>query len=89
MIRKFNRQMVWVIPITSQSKNEKFYNKFIFDEKIYFSCITQIRTLSTKRFLRKIGMMQENDFNKIIDKVGSFLKNETPPNDGESRRPKP
>lgn len=89
VIRKFNRQMVWVTPITSQIKDEVFYKKFIFEEKTYFACLTQIRTLSTKRFLRKIGMVAENDFKDIVLRVTDFLQNETPPNDGESRRPKP
>lgn len=89
VIRKFNRQMVWIIPTTSQTKNSIFYEKFLFGEETYFACLTQIRTLSTKRFLRKIGMMPDGDFTKIVSKIGGFLENETPSNDGESRRPKP
>ena len=78
VVRKFNRQMVWVVPITSQNRSESFYRKFIFDKETYFACLTQIRTLSTKRFLRKIGMMSEVDFKDVVSKVTSFLQNETP-----------
>jgi mRNA interferase MazF len=89
VIRKFNRQMVWIIPTTSQIKESIFYEKFLFGGETYFACLTQIRTISTKRFLRKIGMVSDNDFTKIVSKIEDFLKNETPPKGGESRRPKP
>lgn len=89
VIRKFNRQMVWVVPITSQVKDKKFYIEFLFGKKTYFACLTQIRTLSTKRFLRKIGMMSDANFIEVMVMVASFLQNETPPKGGESRRPKP
>ena len=90
IIRKFNRQMVWVIPTTLQAKNEKFHEKFTLEDKEYFVAITQLRTISTKRFLRKIGMMPREDFEKVKQRIVEFLqKNENPPLSGFSRRPKP
>ena len=65
ILKKFNRQMVWVLPITTQGKDERFYEKFLFGDKEYFIVLTQPRTVSTKRFVRKIGMMAQNDFAKI------------------------
>ena len=87
ILRKFNRQMVWVFPITSRAKNLKFYEKFTFGDREYFIAITQIRTVSTKRFLRKIGMMNNDDFIRIKQKLVLFI-NENPQS-GFSRRPKP
>jgi mRNA interferase MazF len=90
ILRKFNRQMVWILPITQQEKDEKFHTKFLFESKIYFVALTQIRTVSTKRFLRKVGMLSETDFNKIKARVTEFVqKNENPQLSGLSRRPKP
>jgi|SRR3989344_320915 len=90
IFRKFNRQMVWILPITHQEKNEKFHTKFLFEGKTYFVALTQIRTMSTKRFLRKIGMLPETDFNKVKARVIEFAReNENPPLSGLSRRPKP
>jgi mRNA interferase MazF len=89
VIRKFNRQMVWIVPTTSRTKNEIFHKKFLFGGETYFACLTQIRTLSSKRFLRKVGMISDTDFSEIVLRIKGFLKNETPSNDGESRRPKP
>lgn len=73
IIRKFNRQMVWVLPTTLQVKNEKFHEKFSLEDKEYFVAITQLRTISTKRFLRKIGTMSKEDFKKVKQRVSEFL----------------
>lgn len=54
IIRKLNRQMVWVFPTTLQAKDERFHEKFTMEDKEYFVTITQLRTVSTKRFLRKM-----------------------------------
>ena len=90
IIRKFNRQMVWVLPTTLQAKDEKFHEKFVLGDKEYFVAITQMSTVSTKRFLRKIGMMSKGDFIKVKQRIIEFLqKNENPPLSGFSRRPKP
>jgi len=90
ILRKFNRQMVWLLPITTQEKNEKFHERFSFDEGVYFVTLTQIRTVSTKRFLRKIGMLPQEDFDRIKTRVIEFLQaNENPPFSGSPRRPKP
>ena len=79
IIRKFNQHMVWVLPTTSQAKNQKFHEKFSFGDKIYFAALTQIRTMSTKRFLRKAGMVPRADFEKIKKRVVEFLyTNEDP-----------
>lgn len=87
ILRKFNRQMVWILPITSRARNEQFYEKFLFGEREYFVAITQIRTVSTKRLLRKIGMIPIGDFEQIKQKLALFI-NENPQS-GFSRRPKP
>lgn len=89
IIRKFNRQMVWVLPTTSVSKNERFYEKFLLNSTEYFAVLTQLRTVSTKRLVRKIGMMPKSDFQRIMTRVSEFLKNGNPRKSGFPRRPKP
>lgn len=76
VLRKFNRQMVWILPITSRGKDVRFYEKFVFDSKEYFIALTQIRTVSTKRFLRKAGMISKSYFERIKDRLIIFIKNE-------------
>jgi len=90
VLRKFNRQMVWILPTTQQAKDERFYEKFPFGGNTFFVALTQIRTVSTKRFLRKIGMLSQKDFNRVKARVIEFVqKNEDSPLSESSRRPKP
>ena len=91
VLRKFNTEMVWVLPVTSQQKNDSpFYSEFTIGDKKYFAALTQLRTVSTKRFLRKIGMIPKEDFLKMQARIMSFVVNErSPAQGGASRRPKP
>lgn len=89
VLRKFNRAMVWILPTTQQEKDSRFYEKFLFDGNTFYVALTQIRTISTKRFLRKIGMMTNDDFDKIKTRVIGFVQNNEDPQSGSSRRPKP
>lgn len=90
VLRKFNRQMVWVLPTTQQARDERFHERFSFDDRVFFVALTQIRTVSTKRFLRKIGMMPKEDFERIKTRIIAFIqKHESPLLHGPSRRPKP
>jgi mRNA interferase MazF len=90
ILRKFNRQMVWILPTTQQAKDEQFHTKFSFEGEVYFVALTQMRTISTKRFLRKIGMLSKEDFEKVKSRIIEFIQtNENPPLSGLSRRPKP
>ena len=90
ILRKFNREMAWVLPMTSNGRDQRFYEKYFFGGKEYFVVLTQIRTVSTKRFLRKIGMMSKDDFERMKQKLVEFIQvNENPQLSGSSRRPKP
>ena len=90
ILRKFNREMTWVLPMTSNGRDPRFYEKYLFGGKEYFVVLTQIRTVSTKRFLRKIGMMSKDDFERIKQKLVEFIQvDENPRLSGSSRRPKP
>ena len=90
VLRKFNNQMAWVLPVTSQVKDNQFYERFTYGDQVYYAAITQLRTVSTKRFLRKVGMISKSDFERMQQKVSMFaLTYETPHRGGVSRRPKP
>lgn len=90
ILRVFNKDMIWAIPITSTIKKSPFYYNFSFKEKIQCLMLTQLRTISTKRLKRRLGTVSEEDLKQIIYQIeGLLYKNETPPKGGESRRPKP
>lgn len=75
IIRKFNKDMALVIPITTQDKLNKYYfNVSGVEEKVYKACLSQVRTISSKRLLRKIDTIHEHDYYNLLDKICNMVK---------------
>lgn len=90
VLRVFNKDMLWVLPITSTIKGSAFYYRFLFKGEERCVNLGQIKVISSKRLKRRVDIMAESDFENIRTKLIAFLqKSETPPEGGESRRPKP
>ena len=84
IFRVFNRHMVWVLPITSTKKEDRFHFKIRYGSEDRFIILSQLRTVSTKRLLRKIDVVNIEDFNKVQNLISKFCtqKSENPPNGG-------
>ncbi len=78
IIRKFNGHMLWVIPLTTKERNGIHFHKISHDRGVSFACLSQLKTVSSKRLLRKIGMISENEFNEVCQRVVGYIKNRTP-----------
>ncbi|MDO8430417.1 MAG: type II toxin-antitoxin system PemK/MazF family toxin [Candidatus Taylorbacteria bacterium] len=77
LIKVFNKDMIWCLPITSTLKDSPFYHRIFFNEEERSIMTTQIRTISSKRLLRKVETLGEGDFNEILYSLISFLKSES------------
>ena len=73
IIKRFNRDILWALPITSKDKKGEFYYKFCFKNQNYCVILSQIRLISSKRLLRKIGMISKEDFKQIKQDIKNFL----------------
>lgn len=73
IIRKFNNQMVWAIPLTSKNKQDKFHCQVELNNKIVFCKLTQIRVISEKRLGAKMGMISKIDFELVKSKILKFF----------------
>ncbi len=74
VIKKFNRDSVLIVPITSKAKHTNIYHiVFPHTDKEYSVIISQIRLVSTKRFLRKLYVMNSEVFEKILVAIKSML----------------
>ncbi len=84
ILRVFNKDMIWVLPITSSKKQSAFYHPFVFKGEDQLIMLSQIKTISTKRLKRKVGVLAEADFLAVLEKVSLLIKqaNENPPNGG-------
>lgn len=78
IIKKFNSDMVWVLPLTTKGKNNKYYLKLDYEIIKSWVILSQIKTISTKRLLRKIGSISEPDFEEVIFRLQNLLKIESP-----------
>lgn len=67
ILRKFNRDIALVVPLTSAVKENEFHHKLNTGES--FVILSQIRLVSAKRLLRKIEVIGENEFREITDKI--------------------
>ena len=65
IFKKFNRQTFLGVPISSQLKNSPYHYIFDKDDRQYCLNFSQIRVLSSKRLLRRVGMMNAIDFQRI------------------------
>jgi len=75
VIRKFNKDMALVVPTTTQDKNNKYYLKVMGEDmKTYNTCLSQIRTISTKRLVRKIGMITHTDYLNLVERLAVMIK---------------
>ena len=73
IVRKFNKEMFWGIPLTTNEKTGDFFHKVVHDGGVSWVVLSQIKTFSTKRLLRKIGRISEDDFDSIRRKLKGLL----------------
>ena len=75
VIRKFNKYMTLIVPTTTQDKSNKYYFPVSGDDgKKYTACLSQIKTISSKRLFRKIGTISETDYQSLLEKVAKIVR---------------
>ncbi|MDD5396698.1 MAG: type II toxin-antitoxin system PemK/MazF family toxin [Candidatus Moranbacteria bacterium] len=74
VLRKINRHLALVIPLSSKLKNHPYYYQYSHEGKLFSAIIFQLRVMSTKRFLRRLGFVGKDEFNKILGVVVKFLQ---------------
>lgn len=74
VVKVFNTQSCLVAPISSKVNTGKYLFEFINNsgEKNVVN-LSQLRTVSSKRFVRKVGEMANSDFENIIKMLKEFL----------------
>jgi len=89
IVHKFNQHKFWGVPLTSKEKEGEFYVHVKSSKIASHAMISQLRTWSNKRLLRKIGMIPEDNFNQIVGRLTALLDTNRPRREAGSRRPKP
>jgi len=76
VLRKINRHLALTIPLSSKIKDHPYYYQYKHGGKSFSAIVFQLRVVSTKRFLRRLGVVKEVDFNGILDAVMKFIRGE-------------
>ena len=78
IFRKFNKGMFWGMPLTSKPKKGKFFFTFVFNSKKSTVILSQLRVLSSKRLIRRMGKSNTRSFKEVEEKVKGLI-DETDP----------
>lgn len=62
VMKMYNKEMMVVLPITTKGKDDAFHRRIFIHGNISWAKLTQMRVISSKRLLRKIGILDEKDF---------------------------
>jgi len=74
IIKTFNKEVLWMVPLTSRRKKNKYYYEFDYKGKPQTIILSQIRLISSKRLLRKIWTFPRKDFKKVKELITEFLR---------------
>lgn len=73
ILKKFNRHLLWSLPLTSKEKEGDYYfdlKNAGFESRIILS---QLKLISSKRLIRKVGIIPSNIFLEIQQKLTSII----------------
>jgi len=74
IFKKFSGDSIWVLPISSQIKTGDYYHHFLDAQgKQNTVSLSQLRLVSSKRLIRNIGWMDEEDFTEIRQKIKKLV----------------
>ena len=73
VVKKFNNELLWAVPLTTNKKISSFYFSFIFSGKHSTGILSQIRPIDAKRLKYKIGDISQVDFEVLKTKIRQFL----------------
>lgn len=78
IIRKITNDLFIGIPLTSTIKNDDYFHAFTYDNKQNgltqnSAMILQLKVLSIKRLMNKIGIVNKEDFETIIEKSKNLI----------------
>ncbi len=74
ILKKFNNEVFWGVPLTKTKKEGKYYFKFSFNpDKHSVAIISQLRLIDAKRLLYKIGDISEDDFVALKQKIRQLI----------------
>lgn len=70
ILKKFNNEILWALPMTKNMKQGVYYVAISFRENEYSTLIlSQIRLVDAKRLVYRAGAIKQKDFETIKEKI--------------------
>jgi len=66
VLKKFNQEIGWMVPIPTQPKRGKYYFAYRRDGRSYWLILSQVRLMDAKRLKRKIGVMGSKEYQPVV-----------------------
>ncbi|MBU1046848.1 type II toxin-antitoxin system PemK/MazF family toxin [Patescibacteria group bacterium] len=74
VVKRFNNQMFWVVPLSTKQKKLDFYYNFKDkDEQNISVILAQLKLMSIKRFKRDVFKINKKDFIEIKYRLKNFF----------------
>jgi len=73
IVKRLSPDTFCALPLSTKKKLERFQSAVTHENVHGFALLDQIRVLDSKRLLRKIGTMEQNEFFAMKKKLGGIL----------------
>lgn len=73
VVKKFNREIFLGVPMSTKSKNNKYYVPVTVKGNTVSVMTSQIRVFSSKRILYKLAEIDDGDFKRILVALQEFF----------------
>lgn len=73
ILKKFNRYVLLVVPLTSTVKDHKYYYQTKYEGKTYSVILSQVRLISSKRLTRKVRRLPKDEFRGVVERIKGFI----------------
>ena len=73
VLKKFNKQVFLGVPLTHTDKKGKYYFNFELGGETSVAILSQVRLFDAKRIKYKLGMIAENYFSVLKEKIRQLL----------------
>lgn len=73
VLKKFNKQLFWGIPLTTKIKDNPYYFKIHFQEKEQCAMLTQLRLWDAHRFGNPMGYLSKDQFNRLREAIKGMV----------------
>ena len=76
ILRKFNNEVLWVLPFTKHEKKGRYYFSVMISHSTTPSAVilSQIRLIDAKRLRSKLGDISEKDFLEVKKRLQALLE---------------